>query len=199
MGLKHSKKKPNDKLTVDKKKPTSRHGEQLVKGKVIFVGDAGVGKTAIIERVAEGKFTSEYVSFTPDFKEKIIAGSDGRQVSFELWDTAGQERFRTITSSYYRGAHIIFLVCDLTVKETIGNVDSWRGEADKYASDGAIRVLLANKLDLADKRVVSTEELKNYAEEHELPVFELSAKTSVNVIETFQKIADMLLERGTDH
>ncbi len=69
-------------------------------------------------------------------------------------------RFRTITASYYRGANIVCLVCDLTSKESFNNFDMWRGEIDRYASDSAIKLLLANKSDLADKRTVSPEELQ---------------------------------------
>jgi Ras-related protein Rab-1A len=193
MGLKQSKKKRNDKLVVNKK--PARTGPLL---KLIFVGDAGVGKTSLIERIADGKFTPDFVSYTPDFKEKKVQSSEGREVDLELWDTAGQERFRTITSSYYRGAHLVCLVCDVTSAESFKNVAAWRDEVERYASHGALRVLLANKIDLADKRVVSPEELKNYAERYDLPLFEVSAKTNSNVDETLQKCVDMLLERSSN-
>lgn len=70
------------------------------------------------------------------------------------WDTAGQERFRTITSSYYRGAHGIIVVYDVTDQETFSNVKQWLQEIDRYAAEGVNKLLVGNKSDLADKKAV---------------------------------------------
>ncbi|KAG5463333.1 MAG: ras family-domain-containing protein, partial [Olpidium bornovanus] len=70
------------------------------------------------------------------------------------WDTAGQERFRTITSSYYRGAHGIIVVYDVTDSETFNNVKQWMQEIDRYANEGVNKLLVGNKSDLTNKKVV---------------------------------------------
>lgn len=76
------------------------------------------------------------------------------------WDTAGQERFRTITSSYYRGAHGIIIVYDVTDKESFNNVKAWLKEISMYACASVNKLLVGNKCDLEDKRAVTYEEAK---------------------------------------
>jgi small GTP-binding protein len=85
---------------------------------------------------------------------------DGKTVKLQIWDTAGQERFRTITSSYYRGAHGIIIVYDVTDMESFNNVKQWLSEIDRYASDSVCKLLVGNKCDLVDSKVVDTEEAK---------------------------------------
>jgi len=72
----------------------------------------------------------------------------------EQWDTAGQERFRTITSSYYRGAHGICVVYDVTDMDSFNNVKQWLQEIDRYATEGVNKLLVGNKSDMSDKKVV---------------------------------------------
>lgn len=79
--------------------------------------------------------------------------------------TAGQERFRTITSSYYRGAHGIIVVYDVTDAESFNNVKQWLHEIDRYASDNVNKLLVGNKCDLVQKKAVDFQTAKEYAEQ----------------------------------
>ena len=88
---------------------------------------------------------------------------EGKTIKLQIWDTAGQERFRTITSSYYRGAHGIIVVYDTTDSETFEHVKTWLHEIDRYASENVNKLLVGNKSDLTSKRQVDTDAAKEFA------------------------------------
>lgn len=78
-----------------------------------------------------------------DFKVKHLDMS-GRRVKLTIWDTAGQERFRTLTSSYYRGAHGVVLVYDVTRTDSFENLEQWLKEVElyRYGKNSAISLIL---------------------------------------------------------
>jgi len=110
------------------------------------------------------------------------------------WDTAGQERFRTLTSSYYRGAHGIIIVYDVTNRESFDNVRQWMQEIDKFASESVNKLLVGNKCDL-DSREITTEEGQELSKQFDVPFLEVSAKNSTNIEETFTKMSSDILDR----
>uniref|UniRef100_A0A8C6TD74 RAB1A, member RAS oncogene family b n=1 Tax=Neogobius melanostomus TaxID=47308 RepID=A0A8C6TD74_9GOBI len=113
------------------------------------------------------------------------------------WDTAGQERFRTITSSYYRGAHGIIVVYDVTDQESFNNVKQWLQEIDRYASENVNKLLVGNKCDLTTKKVVDYTTAKVYGlslfSGH--PLLETSAKNATNVEQAFMTMAAEIKKR----
>ncbi|KAG2149398.1 ras-related protein rab-1A-like protein, partial [Suillus clintonianus] len=123
--------------------------------KLLLIGDSGVGKSCLLLRFADDTYTESYIStIGVDFKIRTIE-LEGKTVKLQIWDTAeGQERFRTITSSYYRGAHGIIVVYDVTDNDTFTNVKQWLQEIDRYASEGVNKLLVGNKSDLTSKKVV---------------------------------------------
>ena len=120
---------------------------------------------------------------------------DGKTIKLQIWDTAGQERFRTITSSYYRGAHGIIVVYDVTDNESFNNVKQWLHEIDRYACENVNKLLVGNKSDLTAKRVVSTEQGKEFAESLGIEFLETSAKTATNVEQAFLTMASQIKAR----
>jgi len=163
--------------------------------KLLLIGDSGVGKSCLLLRFADDTYTESYIStIGVDFKIRTIE-LQGKTVKLQIWDTAGQERFRTITSSYYRGAHGIIIVYDITDQLTFNNVKQWLQEIDRYACDNVNKLLVGNKSDLATKRVVDTNAAKEYADSLGIPFLETSAKNSSNVEAAFVKMAEEIKNR----
>ncbi|KAJ4791616.1 Ras-related small GTP-binding family protein [Rhynchospora pubera] len=106
---------------------------------------------------------------------------DGKTIKLQIWDTAGRERFRTITGSYYRGAHGIIIVYDVTDQESFNNVKQWLNEIDRHASDSVNKLLVGNKCDLTAN--------KAFADEMGIPFMETSAKNATNVEQAFMAMA----------
>ena len=157
--------------------------------KILLIGDAGVGKSSILLRFTDDAFEEHLAStIGVDFKVKTVQ-LGGKTVKLTIWDTAGQERFRTITSSYYRGAHGIIVVFDVTDQESFNNVKQWLHEIDRYACANVKKLLVGNKCDLASKRAVPTEQAAEFAESLGVEYLETSAKSALNVEKAFTTMA----------
>ncbi|KAJ3336979.1 GTP-binding protein of the rab [Gonapodya sp. JEL0774] len=187
--------------------------------KLLLIGDSGVGKSCLLLRFADDTYTESYistigvdfVSFYAEFGIDGIASSayrtgnyfakirtielEGKTVKLQIWDTAGQERFRTITSSYYRGAHGIIVVYDVTDPDTFTNVRQWMQEIDRYASEGVNKLLVGNKSDLVNKRGIETAQAKEFADSLGIPFLETSAKNATNVEQAFLTMAKQIKDR----
>jgi Ras-related protein Rab-1A len=158
--------------------------------KFIIIGDTGTGKSCILHQFVEGKVRSGPAKHTigVEFGSRVIT-LGGKTIKLQIWDTAGQERFRTITSSYYRGAQGIIVVYDVADKESYSNVKQWLHEIDRYASENVKKLLVGNKCDLVDKRQVTYEEAVEEAAEMGTTFLETSAKNKLNVEEAFIAMA----------
>jgi len=162
--------------------------------KLLLIGDSGVGKSSLLLRFTDNTFTENYTStIGVDFKIRTVT-LDGKSIKLQIWDTAGQERFRTITSSYYRGAHGIIIVYDITDKASFTNVKQWMGEIDRYANTNVKKLLIGNKVD-ADQKAVTSAEGSEYAASLGLSFKETSAKTSVGVEEAFLAIIKQIKDK----
>ncbi|GBP15285.1 Ras-related protein Rab-1A [Eumeta japonica] len=120
---------------------------------------------------------------------------DGKTIKLQIWDTAGQERFRTITSSYYRGAHGIIVVYDCTDQESFNNVKQWLEEIERYACENINKLLVGNKSDLTTKKVVDHTTAAEYANQLGIPFLETSAKSATNVEQAFMTMAAEIKNR----
>lgn len=157
--------------------------------KLLLIGDSSVGKSCLLLRFADDSYVDSYIStIGVDFKIRTVE-LEGKTVKLQIWDTAGQERFRTITSSYYRGAHGIIIVYDVTETESFNNVKQWLNEIDRYATDTVCKLLVGNKCDLVDNKVVDSQTAKAFADELGIPFLETSAKDSINVEQAFLTMA----------
>jgi len=163
--------------------------------KILLIGDSGVGKSCLLLRFADDSWTDSHIStIGVDFKIKTL-NCDGKVIKLQIWDTAGQERFRTITSSYYRGAQGIILVFDCTDMESFNNVKQWLGEIDRYACENVNKLLVGNKTDLVQGRVVDKSVASEFADSMSIPYIETSAKNATGVEDAFMMMARAIKDR----
>eukprot|EP00750_Incisomonas_marina_P001087 INCI10899.1.p1 GENE.INCI10899.1~~INCI10899.1.p1 ORF type:complete len:212 (-),score=39.35 INCI10899.1:191-826(-) len=164
--------------------------------KVLLIGDAGVGKSSIMMRFTDDTFDDQMQStIGVDFKVKSVQRRD-KKVKVTIWDTAGQERFRTLTSSYYRGAHGIILCYDVTRGQTFDNLDQWLKEVQVYCPQEGkkiVKLLVGNKVDKAG-REVSMEDGVNWARSHGMLFIEASAKTKVGIQQVFDELVSKIVD-----
>ncbi|VDI48703.1 arginyl-tRNA synthetase [Mytilus galloprovincialis] len=127
--------------------------------KVMLIGDSGVGKTCLLVRFKDGAFLSgSFISTVGiDFRNKVV-DVEGTKVKLQIWDTAGQERFRSVTHAYYRDAHALLLLYDVTNKASFDNIRAWLGEINEYAQEDVVIMLLGNKADMTGERMIRTED-----------------------------------------
>lgn len=162
--------------------------------KVRLAGDHGIGKTSLMTRFLDDSFQPTQVTIDQEVKFKTCTAL-GETFKVQLIDTAGQERFRTVTSSYYRGANGVLLTFDITSKESFDDLQEWLAEVERYTVGGVVKVVVGTKSDLVDQRAVSTEEAKAYAEKLGASYVETSAKEGKGVQEAFDLLLTQIVEK----
>uniref|UniRef100_A0AAY4AJP5 Ras-related protein Rab-3 n=3 Tax=Denticeps clupeoides TaxID=299321 RepID=A0AAY4AJP5_9TELE len=166
--------------------------------KILIIGNSSVGKTSFLFRYADDSFTPAFVSTVGiDFKVKTIYRNDKR-IKLQIWDTAGQERYRTITTAYYRGAMGFILMYDITNEESFNAVQDWSTQIKTYSWDNAQVLLVGNKCDMEDERVVAGERGRQLADQLGFEYFEASAKDNINVKQTFERLVDIICEKMSE-
>ncbi|GAA5853405.1 hypothetical protein JCM8547_002442 [Rhodosporidiobolus lusitaniae] len=175
--------------------------------KLLVIGASSVGKSSLLLRFTDETFLSpDETSATigVDFKVKVMEHK-GKRWKLSIWDTAGQERFRTLTSSYYRGAQGVILVYDITDRESFDSLPSWINELDTFAGTGpasreVVRMIVGNKVDKEFSRTVSTEEGRAFATSRDPPwlFMECSAKKGGDDVSgpegIFGRVVDKIIE-----
>ncbi len=164
--------------------------------KIVTLGDSMVGKTSILYRYFDNKFEEkQFATIGIDSKTKFIKVRDA-SVKVLVWDTAGQEKFRNIAKQYYQGADGVLLVFDVCDRKSFEKIEYWLKELkDNKKIDSLYLVIVGNKIDLEDKRVVAREEGEKYANENNINYFEVSAKTGEGIAEMFNDITKGTIDK----
>ena len=166
--------------------------DDLMKVKVCFIGDAGVGKTSLIKRYVLDVFDDRYIAtIGTKVTKKIVEVEEGgnqAKVMMLIWDIMGQKGFRELLrEAYFFGAHGAIAVCDLTNRETLEELRYWIKALTDVAGDVPI-VFAGNKADLQNESVVKESDLGDLADKYEAEAFMTSAKTGQNVEEMFKSL-----------
>ena len=162
--------------------------------KLILIGNSGVGKSCILQRYIRHSFEESYkCTIGVDFLMKSVI-INGITVKLQLWDTAGQEKYKSMVSSYYRGANVALIVFDLTSRPSFDALPLWIENFYKNGPEQKNIILIGNKKDLVDERQVTQEEAEMFAETNNMIYFETSAKDGDNIDYVFNYAAEKLLE-----
>ncbi len=164
--------------------------------KIVMLGDGAVGKTALTLRFTQNHFDSDYKrTIGSDFAVKRMhVPQRDANCTIQVWDLAGQPRFEIVRQSFYRGSRGGLLVFDVTRRRTFLNLEQWKEEAFKNTGRPIPLVVVANKVDLAESRVVTTEEGKEYADKNKFLYVESSALSGENVECAYVSLCTMMID-----
>jgi Ras-related protein Rab-6A len=169
----------------DSKDDSADDSVSVTRHKIIFVGDAGVGKTTIISRIMGNPYNEIYEpSIGVDFMSKTIK-YHGQNIKLQMWDTAGQEKYKGLIPSYVRNSSVVFLVYDISTKASFDNIPKWINFIKTI--ENTTLVLCGNKIDL-ENRNVKKEEGEELAKKENISFFEVSAKTDENIKNMFYNV-----------
>ncbi|KAL6004412.1 Ras-related protein raba3 [Asimina triloba] len=158
--------------------------------KVVVIGDSAVGKTQLLGRFTKDDFNFDSKStIGVEFQTRTIT-INNKVIKAQIWDTAGQERYRAVTSAYYRGAVGAMLVYDMTKRQTFDHVARWVKDLRAHADSSIVIMLIGNKADLEDLRVVAAEDAVEFAKEQGLFFSETSALNGGNVDKAFHRLLE---------
>ena len=161
--------------------------------KVLLLGDTTVGKTCFLLKYTDKTFQDIHMATIGlDYRLKSMKLKSGKNIKLQIWDTAGQDRFRAITKNYYKGSHGIILIYDVTNVQTFENVKQWVSQIREEASANVIIYIAGNKIDMEEERKVNKEEGEKLAEELGFPFVETSAKSGININETFEDLVERI-------
>ena len=161
--------------------------------KIIVIGDSGVGKSCFTNKATKNLFEDDYnatigfefFNFNIRLNDKII--------KLQIWDTCGQELYRSLITNFYRNASLAIIVYEVTSLDSFQNVEMWLRELRTHSSPNIKIILVGNKIDLAEKRKVTTKQGEEFAKVNNLVKFvEASAKEGINTQSTFIEIAKLL-------
>lgn len=171
----------------------AKSNKKLFNYKLVFLGDSSVGKSSIVTRFVENYFQ--------DYKKPTIGATfctgniakDNNIIKFEIWDTAGQEIYKSLIPMYYRGSRFAVVVYDVTDDNSYIGAKNWIYELKKNCDPNCIIILVGNKIDLKDKKLIFND-LEEFCLSENIINLQVSAKTGENIQDIFKKLADNIPE-----
>ena len=164
--------------------------------KLLVVGDSSVGKTNFITMFIENKFNQTYMTTSGmDLKTSSIVVKN-KKIRVQLWDTAGQEKYRAITKNLFLKVQGALVVYDITNDNSFTNLKTWVKSIKEECGKSMQMIIVGNKCDLDDQRVIEKEKALEYAEEEKVEYIETSSKTGENVQKAISQLCEKVLENN---
>ncbi|MFX0021314.1 MAG: Rab family GTPase [Candidatus Hermodarchaeota archaeon] len=167
--------------------------------KIIVIGPAAVGKSSLIRRFVEDKFTFAY-KFTigVDFATKILEYDAKKKARLTIWDIGGQDRFKILRRNFYEGTHGALVVFDLSRAQTFSRMKEWVSDMYQLLGKNVPLVIIGNKVDLISEIgiVIGKEKPKKYADQNGSIYIETSAKSGDNVHKAFIELTKMIVKKS---
>lgn len=167
-----------------------------IDGKLVLLGDSGVGKSSIAMRYVNNVFSEAFeVTIGGGYLQQIVRLKDGTSLKLDIWDTGGQERYRALLQLYYRDADAALITYDVTNSRSLENCEYWVNEL-RRTEENCILCLVANKIDVpAEEKKIDPKDEKDFAEKYGMMHFETSAKTGENINKLFEAVAHKIAEK----
>lgn len=164
--------------------------------KIVIVGNSGIGKTSVVHRFTKNLFSTSTMSTLGVDLEARYINIEGKVIQLQIWDTSGQEKFKSLAPNYYRGAHGIIYMYDITNHKSFDDVEEWIKQVDCQQSPHPehVSIIVGNKND-CELRCVTLEEIEKLATKNNMGYTEVSAKTGTNIDDVFFALAQKLLKR----
>ena len=162
--------------------------------KLLIIGDSSVGKSNFMSRFIEDKFNTSYMTTSGiDLKTADIQIKN-KKIRIQLWDTAGQEKYKAITKNLFLKVMGAIIIYDITSEKSYINLKEWVKMVKEECGPHMKIIIVGNKLDLADERIIDEEEAMNYAKEQKTDYIETSCKTGENVKKSITILCEKILE-----
>lgn len=165
--------------------------------KVVLLGESGVGKTSIINRIIDQTYDSSCVSTINSSQANIYLTINNNKAKFDIWDTAGQERYRAVTSMFYKDASAVILVYDITSVKSFEEIKNyWAQQVKELCRTDVIIAIAANKSDLFEKEMVDQKEATKFANEINAIFKGTSAFTEKGIERIFEEIGKRFFQNN---
>ena len=172
-------------------------GKKLMK-KICLLGDGAVGKTSLIKKYVFDKFDDKYImTFGTKVTKKQVEIKRPEMdyfLTFLIWDILGQRVHNNLHSTYYKGASGAFIICDVSRKETIDNLEDWVS-VFRGVNKASPIVMLGNKCDLVQDHQSIKQQMNVVAGKYKIPFHLTSAKTGAHVEDSFISLGNMVVDQ----
>lgn len=179
----------------------TKEANSIPKSKIVIVGESGVGKSSIIHRFIDNKFSLGGVqTMGVDMRTKAMELPSGKKIRLELWDTAGQERYRAMVGSFFTNAKAIVFAFDITDQISLEKLTKWCDEVEQSSTPDALKIVLGNKSDMDDAKKIKPEVVEMAIKEFKTRMtnvksyYPVSALSGDGINEAFTDLATELLE-----